>query len=70
MAIGSLSGLGSFLWFVAFNLSFIAYVKTLGQLEFLLSLLMSAYYFKEKIYKYELIGMIIVVIGNIILLFA
>jgi uncharacterized membrane protein len=49
--IGTLSGIGSFFWFFAFAIAYVAYVKTLGQIEFILGILMSWYYFKEKIYK-------------------
>jgi len=62
--------LGSFFWFFAFAIAYVAYVKTLGQIEFILGILMSWYYFKEKIYKNEIFGMIIMAIGTIILIFA
>jgi len=67
--IGALSGIGSFFWFFAFAIAYVAYVKTLGQIEFILGILMSHYYFKEKIYKNEILGMILMAIGTIILIF-
>lgn len=66
--IGTFSGLGSFFWFFAFALTYVAYVKTLGQIEFLLGIVISAYYLKEKIYKNEVFGMILMMIGSIILI--
>ncbi len=67
---GTLSGIGSFFWFFAFAITHIVYVKTLGQIEFILGILISAYYFKEKIYKNEIFGMILIALGSIILIFS
>lgn len=55
--IGLTSMGGSLCWFIAFALQNAAYVKALGQVELLLSLLASVFVFKEKISGRELGGM-------------
>ncbi len=54
LLIGLFSSLGSFFWFVAFSMASIAYVRTFGQLEFVLSVLISVHLFKENVTKNEL----------------
>jgi len=68
--IGTLSGVGSFFWFFAFAITSVAFVKTLGQIEFLLGVLISVYFFKEKIYQNEIFGMILLIIGTIFVIFS
>ena len=68
--VGATSMIGSAGWFTAFTLERAAYVKTLGQIEFLLTLAISIYYFKERSSPMELIGMIVLVAGVILLLLA
>ncbi|MFT7219285.1 MAG: drug/metabolite transporter (DMT)-like permease [Candidatus Azotimanducaceae bacterium] len=68
--VGATSVVGSAGWFTAFTLERAAYVKTLGQLEFLLTLAISILYFKEKPNRMELVGMIILVSGVCLLLLA
>jgi drug/metabolite transporter (DMT)-like permease len=55
--VGLTSMGGSFCWFWAFTLQNAAYVKALGQIELVLSLLASVLFFKEKISAREIIGM-------------
>jgi uncharacterized membrane protein len=45
-----------------------AYVRTVGQIELVLSLLTSYLIFKERSSRYEIIGMVLIVIGIVILL--
>ena len=59
---------GSVCWFNAMTLENAAYVRTLGQVELILSLLTSYIVFKERSTRYEVIGMAMIVIGIIILL--
>jgi len=66
--VGATSVVGSVGWFTAFTLERAAYVKTLGQIEFLLTLAISIFYFKENPTKTELIGMTILIGGVILLL--
>ncbi len=66
--VGLFSGLGSMCWFLAFSIAFVGYVKTLGQLEFLLSVLVSVFYFKEKVTRNEIFGMLLMVVGTLLLI--
>ncbi|MGV0034494.1 MAG: EamA family transporter [Candidatus Azotimanducaceae bacterium WSBS_2022_MAG_OTU7] len=68
--VGATSVIGSVGWFTAFTLERAAYVKTLGQIEFLLTLGISILYFKERPNKMELLGMVILVTGVVLLLLA
>ena len=54
--VGLTSMGGSFCWFLAFTLQNAAYVKALGQVELLLSILASALFFHERITLRELSG--------------
>jgi uncharacterized membrane protein len=45
-----------------------AYVRTLGQVELILSLLTSYIVFKERSTRYEIFGMALIVAGIVILL--
>ncbi|BCE03193.1 EamA family transporter [Marinicellulosiphila megalodicopiae] len=54
--VGITSALGSIGWFSAMSLQQVAIVKTLGQLEIVLMLLISIFYFKEVISKQEWLG--------------
>ncbi|MDU9007150.1 DMT family transporter [Sedimentitalea todarodis] len=55
--VGVFSMAGSFCWFLAFTLQNAAYVKALGQIELILSLLASVLFFREKISEREIGGM-------------
>ncbi|WP_406648925.1 DMT family transporter [Aliisedimentitalea scapharcae] len=55
--VGLTSMGGSFCWFLAFTLQNAAYVKALGQVELILSLLASVLFFREKISAREMLGM-------------
>ncbi|MDA0791955.1 MAG: EamA family transporter [Proteobacteria bacterium] len=66
--IGITSVLGSAGWFTAFTLENAAYVKTLGQVEFLVMLTISVFYFKERPGLNEWLGMLLLVTGVVLLL--
>ena len=66
--VGVTSVVGSAGWFTAFTLEKAAYVKTLGQVEFLITLAIAVLYFKEFPSKSELTGMLLIVVGVIVLL--
>ena len=68
--IGATSVIGSAGWFTAFTLERAAYVKTLGQVEFLLTLAISVLYFRERPNPMELTGMLVLVAGVVLLLLA
>lgn len=55
--VGVLSLGGSGCWFLAFTLQTAAYVKALGQVELILSLLASALFFRETVTLREMLGM-------------
>ena len=69
--VGITSMGGSYMWFVAFTLQNAAYVKALGQVELIFSILASFIFFKERIRKNEFIGMALIsasVLGLILIL--
>lgn len=68
--VGLTSVVGSAGWFTAFTLERAAYVKTLGQVEFVLTLLIGIFYFREIPNRLEGAGMVFIVFGVIVLLLA
>ena len=66
--VASFSGaLASLFWFSAFALQNAAYVKAVGQIELLFSLLASVLFFKERVRIQEIFGMIFVALSILIL---
>ena len=65
--IGLTSMGGSLCWFIAFALQNAAYVKALGQVELILSVLASTLFFRERISGREYLGMAVLV-GSILML--
>lgn len=61
--VGLTSMGGSLCWFVAFALQTAAYVKALGQVELILSLIASVLFFKETITAREIAGMALLVLS-------
>jgi len=51
---------GSFFWFTAFTLQNAAYVKAVGQIELIFSLLITTLFFKERILNREILGMLLI----------
>jgi len=68
--IGLTSMGGSLCWFIAFAMQNAAYVKALGQVELLLSILASTLFFREKISAREALGMAILVASILLLIVA
>ena len=66
--VGITSVLGSVGWFTAMTLELASYVKTLGQVEFLITLSISVFYFRERPTRMELLGMVMIIAGALILL--
>ena len=69
--VGITSMGGSYMWFVAFTVQNAAYVKALGQVELIFSIMASFVFFQERISKTEFIGMALIstsVLGLILLL--
>ncbi len=54
--VGLFSMGGSFCWFIAFTLQTVAYVKALGQVELIFSMLASVLFFRERIRVREMVG--------------
>ena len=68
--VGLTSMGGSFGWFLAFTLQNAAYVKALGQVELILSLLASVLFFRETVTSRELAGMGLLGVSIILLVLA
>ena len=65
-----LCGTGAtFGWFVAFGLTTAAEVRAVGQIELIFSILLSVLFFKEKIKKTELTGIILLGLSILIIIF-
>ncbi|MEN8991680.1 EamA family transporter [Avibacterium paragallinarum] len=64
------SFLASLGWFTAMSMQTVAIVKTLGQIEILFSLLISVYFFKEKLARTDHWGLALVVIAAIMVIWA
>ncbi|MGR3616546.1 MAG: EamA family transporter [Paracoccaceae bacterium] len=61
---------GSYCWFLAFSLQNAAYVKALGQVELILSLLASVLFFRERITRREIMGMGLLALSILALILA
>ena len=64
------SFLGSLGWFSAMSLQSVPLVKTLGQIEVLFTLLISLYFFKEKLVKTDHAGLWLVMLGAVLVIWA
>ena len=64
------SFLASLGWFSAMSMQSVAIVKTLGQIEILFSLLISAFFFKEKLAKSDHLGLWLVIVAAIMVIWA
>jgi drug/metabolite transporter (DMT)-like permease len=64
------SFLASVGWFSAMSMQTVAIVKTLGQVEILFSLLISAFFFKEKLVKTDHLGLWLVIVAAIMVIWA
>jgi len=56
-------------WYSAYSLTNVAYVKAVGQIEMIFSLLLSKKFFKEEIRPLEILGIALIIAGILILLF-
>ncbi|MEG1235773.1 MAG: DMT family transporter [Acinetobacter sp.] len=64
------SFLASLGWFSAMSMQSVPIVKTLGQVEIIFSMLISAYFFKEKLARAERLGIVLVVIAAFLVIWA
>ncbi|MDO4643504.1 MAG: DMT family transporter [Cardiobacteriaceae bacterium] len=70
MATSTFSCLGSIGWFSAMCLQDVALVKTVGQIEVLFMLIISAVFFKERLKKQDLLGLLFIVIAALLVVWA
>ncbi|SFT77478.1 DMT family transporter [Sedimentitalea nanhaiensis] len=68
--VGLFSMAGSFCWFLAFTLQNAAYVKALGQVELMLSLLASVLFFRETVTRREITGISLLGLSILLLVLA
>jgi len=61
--IGVTSALGSIAWYTAFAMQNASYVRAVGQIEIVFTLLISWFYFRERMTPLELVGVAITVGG-------
>lgn len=66
--IGFTSALGSICWFTAMTIENASYVKAVGQVETIFTLLISHLYFREKLNRPEFVGIAVIVAGVLIFL--
>ena len=68
--VGLFSLLGSAAWFIAFTLQTVAYVKALGQIELVFSILASTLWFRERITVREGWGVALLTLSILLLILA
>ena len=61
--VGFFGALASMCWFYAMSIQNVAYVRALGQIELVFTILMTLIYFKEKISFREIMGICFILIG-------
>ncbi|MFQ5626189.1 MAG: DMT family transporter [Methyloligellaceae bacterium] len=66
--IGVTSAIGSICWFTAMTLENASYVRSVGQVEAIFTLLISTLYFKERLNAAELVGIAVIVAGVLLFL--
>jgi uncharacterized membrane protein len=64
------SCIGSLGWFTAMSLEIVPLVKTLGQVEVLFTLLISAFFFKETLKKQDYLGLALIVVAALLVMWA
>ncbi len=69
VGIGFASFCGSLCWFWAYSLALVAYVRAVGQIEAVLSVLISLYIFREAETRRQIPGIAVVTIGILLVLF-
>jgi len=70
LSVGVAGVLASIGWFSAFTLQNAAYVRALGQIELIFTIIVSAVIFREKIKSSELFGIFFIIAGILILVLA
>ncbi|WP_333830609.1 DMT family transporter [Pararhodobacter sp.] len=67
LPVGVTGVLGSAGWFIAFALQNAAYVRSLGQIELIFSILASVIFFREKVRLAEVLGMALLAVSIIMI---
>jgi uncharacterized membrane protein len=62
------SCIGSIGWFTAMALQHVAYVKTLGQIEVLFTILLSIFWLKQPVKKHEVWGLTLISIAAVMVM--
>lgn len=70
LATSLTSCIGSIGWFSAMALQHVAYVKTLGQIEVLFTILLSAWWLKQPVKRNELIGLVLISIAAVMVMWS
>lgn len=70
LAVGVAGVLASIFWFSAFTLQNAAYVRALGQIELVFTIIVSAVIFRENIKGQEIVGIAFIIAGILILVLA
>ena len=66
--VGFFGAFASIFWFYAMSIQNVAYVRALGQIELIFSLIISYFYFKERIALNQILGIFIIFLGLILIL--
>ena len=66
--IGIFSSLSTITWFVAFALHYVGPARAIGQIELVISILISALFFKERISRTEYIAIMLLCLSMVIIL--
>lgn len=70
VTISVFSCIASLGWFTAVSLESVALVKTLGQIEVLISLFISIFFFKEKLVRQDHLGLLLIVAAAVCVMWA
>ena len=66
--VGFFGALASICWFYAMSIQNVAYVRALGQVELIFTIMASFFYFKEKIILNEILGILVTITGIVIII--
>ena len=70
LATSIISCFSTICWFSAVSLHHVAYVKTLGQVEVLLTMLVATFWLKNKVQKHEILGLLLIAAAAILVMWA
>jgi len=68
LATGTLGVLASLCWFMAFAMTKLSNVRTLGQTELVFGILVAAILFREKVLSLEIAGMACIICGTVLII--